>query len=53
MNVLNELLMFDKLEGGTLMLEKTKANAMELITKTITPFQIQVCCHSAAHIDSG
>ena len=52
-NVLNELLMFDKLEGGTLMLEKTKANAMELITKTITPFQIQVCCHSAAHIDSG
>ena len=41
-NVLNELLMFDKLEGGTLMLEKTKAKALELITKTIAPFQIQV-----------
>ena len=41
-NVLNELLMFDKLEGGTLMLEKTKENALELVTETISAFNIQV-----------
>ena len=41
-NVLNELLMFDKLEGGTLMLEKTRVKALDLIAKTIAHFQIQV-----------
>eukprot|EP00607_Mallomonas_marina_P002733 CAMPEP_0182439296 /NCGR_PEP_ID=MMETSP1167-20130531/86351_1 /TAXON_ID=2988 /ORGANISM="Mallomonas Sp, Strain CCMP3275" /LENGTH=582 /DNA_ID=CAMNT_0024632967 /DNA_START=852 /DNA_END=2600 /DNA_ORIENTATION=- len=39
--VLNELLTFDKLEGGTLMLEKTEVNAMELITDIVHLFQVQ------------
>jgi len=40
-NVLNELLTFDKLESGTLLLERTELNAMELIEKTVKPFQVQ------------
>eukprot|EP00607_Mallomonas_marina_P003130 CAMPEP_0182438702 /NCGR_PEP_ID=MMETSP1167-20130531/85964_1 /TAXON_ID=2988 /ORGANISM="Mallomonas Sp, Strain CCMP3275" /LENGTH=495 /DNA_ID=CAMNT_0024632193 /DNA_START=1112 /DNA_END=2599 /DNA_ORIENTATION=+ len=40
-NVLNELLTFDKLEGGTLMLERTDVNAMRLIKETVSAFQIQ------------
>lgn len=40
-NTINELLMFDKLEGGTLMLEKTAVNAVELVQRTVSPFKIQ------------
>eukprot|EP01041_Mallomonas_annulata_P001511 gene1511-biopygen724 len=38
---LNELLTFDKLEAGTLMVEKAQFDAMNLIEETIHPFQIQ------------
>ena len=41
-NVLNELLMFDKLEGGTLMVEKEEVNALDLVTKTVALFNMQV-----------
>mmetsp|Transcript_10111 Transcript_10111/g.10197 ORF Transcript_10111/g.10197 Transcript_10111/m.10197 type:complete len:764 (+) Transcript_10111:179-2470(+) len=40
-NVLNELLTFDKLEAGTLMIEKSDANAVDLITQTVSSFLIQ------------
>jgi len=40
-NVLNELLAFDKLESGTLILEKTELNVVELVEKTLQPFYIQ------------
>lgn len=40
-NVLNELLTFDKLESGNLLLEKSTVNAMSLIKKTVKPFHIQ------------
>ena len=42
-NVLNELLIFDKLESGTLMLEKTTVSAVGLVEETVSMFQIQVC----------
>eukprot|EP00607_Mallomonas_marina_P010604 CAMPEP_0182422460 /NCGR_PEP_ID=MMETSP1167-20130531/8165_1 /TAXON_ID=2988 /ORGANISM="Mallomonas Sp, Strain CCMP3275" /LENGTH=481 /DNA_ID=CAMNT_0024600543 /DNA_START=986 /DNA_END=2431 /DNA_ORIENTATION=- len=40
-NVLNELLTFDKLEGGSLMLEKKDVRAVHLIEETVNSFQIQ------------
>ena len=42
--VLNEFLTFDKLEGGTLVLEVEEINAWPLIQQTIHPFHVvQVC----------
>ena len=43
--VLNEFLVFDKLEGGTLMVEKTRVAALKLIQDTVAPFQAQVRAH--------
>ena len=40
--VLNEFLAFDKLEGGTLIVEKTHLNAWTLIQQTAEPFFQQV-----------
>ena len=44
-NVLNEVLTFDKLESGTLMLEKSTVHAMGLVEETVSMFQIQVSRH--------
>ena len=41
-SVLNEFLTFDKLEGGTLMIENTRVPAYKLIEDSVTPFQVQV-----------
>ena len=41
--VLNELLTFDKLESGTLLLEKSLVNALKLINRAVKPFNAQVC----------
>ena len=41
-NVLNELLTFDKLQSKTLLLEKSTVEAWELIEKSIKPFHSQV-----------
>lgn len=40
-NILNELLTFDKLQSGTLLIEKSRVNAMSLVEETVRPFQIQ------------
>eukprot|EP00607_Mallomonas_marina_P003979 CAMPEP_0182437352 /NCGR_PEP_ID=MMETSP1167-20130531/84989_1 /TAXON_ID=2988 /ORGANISM="Mallomonas Sp, Strain CCMP3275" /LENGTH=487 /DNA_ID=CAMNT_0024630241 /DNA_START=924 /DNA_END=2387 /DNA_ORIENTATION=- len=40
-NVLNELLTFDKLEAGTLMVEKVDIPFMKFVQETVQPFQIQ------------
>ena len=41
-NVLNELLMFDKLESGTLLIEKIEIDVLNLIQEAVYLFQIQV-----------
>ena len=41
-NVLNELLIFDKLESGNLMLEMTRFPVMPFIEEVVRPFQAQV-----------
>ena len=41
-NVLNELLMFDKLEGGTLLLERVEIDIIEFMQEVVQLFQIQV-----------
>ena len=41
-NVLNELLIFDKLESGNLMLEMTRFPVMEFIEEVVRSFQVQV-----------
>eukprot|EP00607_Mallomonas_marina_P009756 CAMPEP_0182420796 /NCGR_PEP_ID=MMETSP1167-20130531/5871_1 /TAXON_ID=2988 /ORGANISM="Mallomonas Sp, Strain CCMP3275" /LENGTH=656 /DNA_ID=CAMNT_0024597247 /DNA_START=640 /DNA_END=2610 /DNA_ORIENTATION=- len=40
-NTLSEFLTFDKLEGGTMMLEKTETKAIDMIEDTIHPFNLQ------------
>ena len=40
--VLNELLTFDKLESGTLLFEKSTIKALSLIQQTVKPFTVQV-----------
>eukprot|EP00607_Mallomonas_marina_P002650 CAMPEP_0182437698 /NCGR_PEP_ID=MMETSP1167-20130531/85225_1 /TAXON_ID=2988 /ORGANISM="Mallomonas Sp, Strain CCMP3275" /LENGTH=469 /DNA_ID=CAMNT_0024630713 /DNA_START=737 /DNA_END=2146 /DNA_ORIENTATION=- len=39
--VLNEMLTFDKLEAGTLLIEKRELDAVQLINDTVQPFMIQ------------
>ena len=41
-NVLNELLMFDKLESGTLLIEKVEIDVLNFIQDSMQMFQIQV-----------
>jgi hypothetical protein len=40
--ILNELLLYDKIEDGKMLLEKKHANAMETLTSAIKPFVMQV-----------
>lgn len=42
--ILNEVLMFDKLKSGTLLVEKTNNDMKSLIKDAITPFSIQTEC---------
>jgi signal transduction histidine kinase len=48
--VLNELLLFDKLENGNLLLEKTTVNALSFIKHTIKPFHMQVIVLYSAYL---
>ena len=49
-NTLNELLLFDKLETGNLLVEKTVVNAATLVSNVVETFQIQVSHTSIFYI---
>lgn len=42
---LNDVLLYDKIEGGTMVLEKRKISVIDLLHQTIKPFYIQVYSH--------
>jgi signal transduction histidine kinase len=39
---LNDVLLYDKIEGGTMVLEKRQISVIQLLSQTIQPFMIQV-----------
>jgi signal transduction histidine kinase len=39
---LNDVLLYDKIEGGTMVLEKRQVSVIKLLSQTIQPFMIQV-----------
>lgn len=42
-STLNDVLLYDKIEGGTMALEKRPISVMQLLSQAIRPFFIQVC----------
>jgi len=40
--ILNDMLTFDKVKSGLLILEKSKISPIDFIQKTLTPFTLQV-----------
>jgi len=46
-STLNEVLTFDKLESGAMMLERDRVGAMPFIEAAIKPFYVQVCVPSS------
>jgi signal transduction histidine kinase len=42
---LNDVLLYDKIEGGTMVLEKRLISVIQILSQTIQPFMIQVSSH--------